>query len=623
MAIEAGMRRRPDTGRGVRSARGDDVASDRFDLAPDPLVRLDSEAHLATHTRLNAGDVVAMLKRIVAKARKALGAPRAPSARRDLRRNLGCEILEMKRLLSGSSNDYVLSGYTWAAPAKITYSIPADGIPWDGGTNNLNATLNAEYGPTWKVQFAKALQTWAAASNINVVPVADNNAPFNSAGLLQGDPNFGDIRIGGYNFNDNQLLAQTYYPPPNGVTAAGDVEFNTGFSWPQGGQFDLFSVMLHEVGHSFGLNEAPSGSPSVMEAIYGGVRTGLTAGDVSGLQKMYGPRRPDSLQGAGGATSFATAYDLTNSLATVAPGVEQVTLANLSLASIGDTEYFTFVAPPGVNESAIAAASSMGLSSLSPKLTVLDASMKPISPYATAAFPGQFSDFAGVPVGLVYPGQRYYVAVTGATNDVFSVGAYALQLTFKGVTAGGTTTPPPVSAPPPVTTPPAPVTPPAPPSQPIISSFNLGTIGSTTLPAQSLPTARNIDVFTFIPVRTGTVAISTGSTLIQIVNQSGHVIAAGVGTVSFSSKTPGARYFAVVSTANGQPVPSFSFSINVATTSAQYAPATAGTAGSTRHVTPSTDAHVATTPVRVAPRASARPHQRIESVNPRWAKVGG
>src|SRR6267154_2540624 len=113
-----------------------------------------------------------MLKRILKRARTALGAPRTSSARREPQ----WDTLESRQMLSTASTDYVLSGFTWTNPSKITYSIPTDGISWDQATNNLNATLNSEYGGTsWQYLFAKALQTWAASSNINVVPVADNS----------------------------------------------------------------------------------------------------------------------------------------------------------------------------------------------------------------------------------------------------------------------------------------------------------------------------------------------------------------------------------------------------------------------------------------------------------------
>ena len=125
-----------------------------------------------------------MLKRFWNRARKAEGAPRTSRARTGLR----LEALESRELLIGPG-DYVLSGYSWANPGQITYSIPADGTPWDGGTDNLNASMNAEYPDgSWVRQFAKALQTWASVANINVVPVPDGSDPFNTFGAAAGRP---------------------------------------------------------------------------------------------------------------------------------------------------------------------------------------------------------------------------------------------------------------------------------------------------------------------------------------------------------------------------------------------------------------------------------------------------
>jgi hypothetical protein len=578
-----------------------------------------------------------MLKRFLPQARTALGAPRTSSARKEPK----WDTLETRQMLSTASTDYVLSGFTWSNPSKITYSIPADGISWDSGTNNLNATLNAEYGGTsWQYLFAKALQTWAASANINVVPVADNSAPFNARGLAQGDPNFGDIRIGGYNFNDNTLLAQTYYPPPNGVTGAGDVEINTGFTWGPTAPYDLFSVLLHETGHSFGLAEAPPGSTSVMEETYGGVRTGLTPGDIAGIQAMYGPRVADSYQAQGGATSFANAYNLTSQIASTGAGTAQVTLSNTSLVTIGDTEYFTFIAPAGSNESMVAAASSMQVSSLSPKISVYDASMHLISPWATNGFSGQWSDYVPVEVGLLNPGQRYYVAVTGATNDVFSVGAYDLQLTFKGVTSTSKPAPPvpvpnpnPNPNPNPTPTQPTGTTPTSPtqptlPNQPIYRPYDLGTITAVNIKGQSLKTLWNVDVYSFIAQRTGIVVVSTGTTSIQIVNQAQQVTNTGIGTVEFTA-VAGQRYWAFVDTPNGLPTPSYNLSIAIMTASNQKIAAPSANANaltSALAVTPAATNALGTgggTSVRVTSKTTTRPYQRIEPVNPRWARVGG
>ena len=192
-------------------------------------------------------------------------------------------------------------GPSWPNPSHITYSIAPDGVFWDHGINNLKATFNAKFGTSgiWERQIALALATWESVANINIVPVSDGPYALNTLGLAQGDPRFGDIRFGGYPFLDTTItLAQTYFPPPNGSTAAGDVEINTAMNFNIGSTYDLYSVVLHETGHSLGLNEAPNPA-DVMATDYGGLRTGLEPGDIAGIQAIYGARTLDSYQSQG------------------------------------------------------------------------------------------------------------------------------------------------------------------------------------------------------------------------------------------------------------------------------------------------------------------------------------
>ena len=237
----------------------------------------------------------------------------------------------------------MLYGTSWANPGHITYSLAPDGVYWDHGTNSLNASFNAKFGTSgiWERQIALALATWESVANIEIVPVADGPYALNTLGQAQGDSRFGDIRVGGYTFPDTIItLAQTYFPPPNGSTAAGDVELNTGLNFNIGSTYDLYSVVLHETGHSLGLNEAPNPA-EVMALDYGGVRTGLQPGDIAGIQAIYGPRTLDSYQAQGIGLGFSNPIDLSSNLATSNPAV----ITGVSLASIGSTEYYSFVAP--------------------------------------------------------------------------------------------------------------------------------------------------------------------------------------------------------------------------------------------------------------------------------------
>src|SRR6185312_9425798 len=103
----------------------------------------------------------------------------------------------------------------------------------------------------------------------------------------------------------------------------------------------------------------------------------------------------------------------------------QATLTAVSLDTVGDTEYFSVVAPTGSGNALQVSAIAAGVSMLSPKITLLDASGNVLG---TASNPSAWNDNVSTTFGNVVPGQRYVIAVTGATSNVFAVGAYHLQV---------------------------------------------------------------------------------------------------------------------------------------------------------------------------------------------------
>jgi len=358
-------------------------------------------------------------------------------------------------------------------------------------------------------------------------------------------------------------FAQTYYPPPNGQTGAGDVEINTGFTWGPNAPYDFASVVLHETGHSFGLKDLQN-SPSVENTQYGGVRSGLMPGDIAGIQAIYGPRTPDLFQSSGRGTSAETAIDVTAQLL----GDGQATIESVSLATIGDTEYFSFVAPAGSNESLQATAVASGISSLSPRITVYDAAMNPLG---AAGDPTAWSNSPTVNLGNIQPGQRYNVAVTGATNDVFAVGAYALKLNVSGL---NTIPPAPISPPaiPPITAPNAPQDPtpitatgsqdPTEPGHSPFEPIRLGTVTKIILAGQNLDSASDINLFYFQAARSGTTVVAaTGATMIRAMNPRGQIIASGFGSVSLLVPRPGTPYYVLITSGNGTPVSDYILAI--------------------------------------------------------------
>ena len=69
---------------------------------------------------------------------------------------------------------------------------------------------------------------------------------------------------------------------------------------------------------------------------------------------------------------------------------------------------------------------------LSPKITLLDASGNVLG---TASNPSAWADTVSTSSNQVATGQQLVIAVTGATSDVFAVGAYHLQLSFPNAVA--------------------------------------------------------------------------------------------------------------------------------------------------------------------------------------------
>src|SRR6516165_640572 len=88
-------------------------------------------------------------------------------------------------------------GIPWTDPRHLTLSFVPDGTPIAAHTSNLFSTLNSQL-PTlqWETAILRAIQTWAGYANIDVGVVSDSGLPFGTLGLTQGDPRFGDIRIG-------------------------------------------------------------------------------------------------------------------------------------------------------------------------------------------------------------------------------------------------------------------------------------------------------------------------------------------------------------------------------------------------------------------------------------------
>ena len=483
----------------------------------------------------------------------------------------GLEIRDLKSAVAGV--DYLDSGYQWANPRHITYSIVPDGVQWDHGITDLNGVFNAKFGNgPWQRAIAEALATWESVANINITQVADSGLAFNTPGLVQGDPRFGDIRFAGYAFPDDTVtLARTYFPPPDTGTGSGDDEINTTMGFNLGSEYDLYSVMLHETGLALGLAEVTSPS-EVMYGIYTGIRAGLTAGDIAGIQGLYGPRTADVFQQQGLGLGVSSAIDVTSEL----NAAHQLTLNNPSLATIGDTEYFSVVAPafPGATLEVTAAAANISL--LSPQVSVSSASGQVLD---VEGNPNAWGDNVTAQVSQIVPGQRYTIAVTGATQDDFAVGAYQLDVSFAGDRSAVPIPPAPAPAPtvvppPPATTnvgtttaaettPVAPIAPaPSDPTSALGQTTALGTINFRSIDEPSPGRKRAVDRFTFQAAGAGFYHISAPGASIRVLETSGQLIVTGKGRVTLRSPRATTSFLLEISPAGGKSATAYSLAIH-------------------------------------------------------------
>jgi hypothetical protein len=301
-------------------------------------------------------------------------------------------------------------GIAWPDARHLTISFAPDGTNVGGVASNMFAEMGLlNLSNSWQSTILRAFETWASVANINFTVVADGGQAFGSPGAVQGDPRFGDIRIGSGPVSATDLAMTS--PFDTGDTWAGDVVFSQatmGLLSP----VELYNVALHEAGHALGLPANPNDPQSVMYPLYLGQNLlSLDASDVANIQALYGPRQPNAFGGAAGNTLAAAA------------AVPFGPAFDADLTSPSDADFYQVTTTSAGNFQV--ALRTSGLSLTTARLTVFNAAGQVIS---SAVAPDPLHGDLTLQVNNAAAGASYFVEVQGANNDVFSVGAYRLAI---------------------------------------------------------------------------------------------------------------------------------------------------------------------------------------------------
>jgi hypothetical protein len=313
-------------------------------------------------------------------------------------------------------------GIPWQDPSHLTLSFVPDSTSIGGHTSNLFSALNSVFQTpaAWQSEIVQAFQTWAVYANISVGLVSDSGAPLGVAGRSQGDPRFGDIRIGAQQTSSGLAIAVPPDPYFSG-TLAGDVLLNSSFAFNSG---NLFAVMLHEAGHSFGLedNNDPN---SVMYRDLSVHHTTLAPEDITALQALYGVRNLDR-NGNNGSFTTATKMDYSGIVPSYTGTTPVVAYGDLSRSA--DADYFSIQPIPAYTGPITFRLIASGISFLALRVTVYDQNEQYLG---QAQSTSDFGDIVSVRLPQSNPlAQRYYIKVDSPVNTLFAIGRYALTVTF-------------------------------------------------------------------------------------------------------------------------------------------------------------------------------------------------
>lgn len=188
-----------------------------------------------------------------------------------------------------ASSDLIQGIQVFPLVDALNQNIATVGDGWEGpGMNAVSLfyffshmTAQLAEGAT-ESEIIRAMGVWAAVAQITWLPGTSATAN-QTVNVLFALGNHGD----GFPFDGpSGVLAHTFAPPPLAPEPlAGDVHFDDAETWRIGSDFDVFSIALHELGHSLGL--AHSDDPASVMYPYYRIWTALGPGDKTAILSLY------------------------------------------------------------------------------------------------------------------------------------------------------------------------------------------------------------------------------------------------------------------------------------------------------------------------------------------------
>jgi hypothetical protein len=136
---------------------------------------------------------------------------------------------------------------------------------------------------TVESEIVRAMNTWSGVTNVFFSPALSATSARTIA-IKFASGAHGDA----WPFdNAGQILAHTFYPVPlNAESIAGDIHLDANVNWRAGGDIDIYSVVLHELGHAIGLVHSDKPGDVMYPYYQRGMQ--LSPNDIAAVRALYG-----------------------------------------------------------------------------------------------------------------------------------------------------------------------------------------------------------------------------------------------------------------------------------------------------------------------------------------------